>query len=135
VICSNCHRRKAAPYSVWCRKCCREYLKKWVRQNYGKHHKYQLKHKFGLAYGGYEALLVAQHGVCAICTRPERSKRFKHFAVDHDAETGQIRGLLCAACNQAIGLLSHDVNILRRASSYLQKFNRNKTKTQPTKPN
>jgi len=66
-----------------------------------------LKTTFGLTEEAYEALLRGQGGVCAICKLPERShSRFGkvlRMAVDHDHETGAVRGLLCFRCNTALG--------------------------------
>jgi hypothetical protein len=39
--------------------------------------------------------------------------------VDHDHTTGQIRGLLCADCNMAIGILRDSVKTLRNLIAYL----------------
>ena len=45
-------------------------------------------------------MLAAQGGGCAIC-EPRPEERTLH--VDHDHETGAIRGLLCFRCNNALG--------------------------------
>lgn len=71
----------------------------------------------------YERLFAEQSGRCAICLLPETGRdpsgRTKRLAIDHDAETGRIRGLLCSRCNPAIGLLRHDPERLQRAIDYL----------------
>lgn len=41
--------------------------------------------------------------------------------VDHDAETGKVRGMLCTNCNRGIGFLKHDTEILARAIKYLDR--------------
>jgi hypothetical protein len=41
------------------------------------------------------------------------------FHIDHDHDTGKVRGLLCNRCNQGIGLLRDDPNLLIRAAEYL----------------
>jgi hypothetical protein len=64
----------------------------------------------------YEALLDVQRGVCALCMRPPVKNR---LAVDHDHETGRIRGLLCAPCNKALGILGDSTAALLRAVEYL----------------
>jgi hypothetical protein len=79
---------------------------------------------YGLSTDGYAELLVAQGGVCAICHQPEtkvnRVTGYQHaLSVDHDHSTGLVRGLLCSACNRAIGLLSESPDRLRSAAEYL----------------
>lgn len=71
----------------------------------------------------YDALLVAQRGCCAVCGSPgiaPRGKRAK-LNVDHDHSTGAIRGLLCHACNAALGRVDDDTNILQLMIDYLAK--------------
>ena len=78
---------------------------------------------FGITLAHYESLLKKQRGRCAIClsTRPTRhSTRFQNFSVDHDHNTGKIRGLLCNQCNRALGLFGDDAERLARALIYLQ---------------
>lgn len=71
----------------------------------------------------YDRLLALQGGRCAICGCTPRTRR---LAVDHDHETGVVRGLLCSAsegasCNKGLlGSAHDDVRILRRAVAYLE---------------
>jgi hypothetical protein len=51
---------------------------------------------YGLTSADYDTLLEAQGGKCAICRGRPQSKR---LAVDHDHNTGAVRGLLCSRCN------------------------------------
>lgn len=48
----------------------------------------------------YEQMLTDQGGVCKICKRPPLNRQ---LAVDHDHDTGAVRGLLCTRCNTALG--------------------------------
>ena len=82
----------------------------------------------GLTQTQYDAMLAAQGGACAICRKPETEvggKRgcvtVKRLAVDHDHETGHIRGLLCRRCNTALGFFGDDVAGLWAAVDYLTK--------------
>ena len=91
----------------------------WVGSN--------LKRYFGLTRDGYDAILAAQGGVCAICKGKETSRRkdgsFQLFAVDHDHETGEIRGLLCVNCNQMLGQARDRPEILLAGACYLEQKN------------
>jgi Recombination endonuclease VII len=75
-----------------------------------------LKRKFGLTQADYEDLLARQGGGCRICgKRPGKIS----LHVDHDHETGKVRGLLCVGCNNALGQFHDDAALLHRAIRYL----------------
>jgi Autographiviridae endonuclease VII len=78
-----------------------------------------LKRKFGITLADYDRLLDEQGGVCAICGEARPEERTLH--VDHDHETGVIRGLLCFRCNNSLGDLREDVELFRRATDYLDR--------------
>ncbi|TMG36319.1 MAG: hypothetical protein E6H92_10035 [Chloroflexi bacterium] len=70
----------------------------------------------------FDAMLAAQGGLCAICRGPQTVRwrsRLKQLAVDHDHQTGHIRGLLCDACNHGLGSFRNDTSLLRSAIDYL----------------
>ena len=82
----------------------------------------KLQYRYGITKQDYERLLIAQKKCCAICGTTEPSskiKKHKYFSVDHCHKTGHVRGLLCAACNSAIGLLGDCPIIVSKASAYL----------------
>jgi hypothetical protein len=76
-----------------------------------------LRWKFDITPEDYERMLAAQGGVCAICEQP--SPRRVRLDIDHDHETGEIRGLLCTWCNRAIGMLRDRPIIAAKAARYL----------------
>lgn len=76
--------------------------------------------KYGLAVADYNAMLERQDGRCAICGRTENGKRH-NFDVDHDHETGEVRGLLCNRCNRLLSNARDDLRILERAAGYLSR--------------
>lgn len=45
--------------------------------------------------------------------------------VDHNHMTGQIRGLLCYNCNNGIGRLKEDIEVLEKAIEYLKYYSQN----------
>lgn len=62
--------------------------------------------KYGLTVEDFGKLLASQGGVCAICAGTDEQRR---LSVDHDHETGEVRGLLCSGCNGAkLGRLGDD---------------------------
>lgn len=82
--------------------------------------------QYGIGIADYDAMLADQGGVCAICRRAETSivrrgvnEDTRRLAVDHDHTTGEVRGLLCADCNRAIGLFCDDAATAFRAGAYL----------------
>ena len=106
-----------------CRECHRARGRAWKTANKEKHRVSQraseLKHKYNMTLEDYDLMSADQNHVCAICYKPDPAGR--RLAVDHNHETGKIRGLLCHTCNRAIGLLRDDRTLLSRASEYLGK--------------
>ena len=76
-----------------------------------------LKRTFDITVDDYNAMLAVQDGGCAICGRRPTEKRALH--VDHDHETGAVRGLLCFRCNGGMGQFAEDPERLARAIDYL----------------
>jgi hypothetical protein len=62
--------------------------------------------------------LATQNGGCAVCKTQTPMGR-GGFHVDHNHETGEVRGLLCHKCNMALGLFKDRAEILLKAISFL----------------
>ena len=62
------------------------------------------------------AMIEAQGGLCAVC----RVKPAEH--VDHDHETGAVRGILCFTCNCGLGNFNDDTERLDLARRYLARL-------------
>jgi len=61
----------------------------------------KLIQRFGITLDDYNQMHDAQGGLCKICANPEELDR--RLAVDHNHETGAVRGLLCFKCNVILG--------------------------------
>ena len=100
----------------------RNYSKKLRETNPSYFKEKHLKKHYGITLEWYNEQHEKQNGLCAICGKPEtavvRGNRIS-LAVDHCHETGKVRGLLCRACNNAIGAFNHDINVLNKAIAYL----------------
>ena len=116
--CKNCKKEKAYElfykhlaskdgYRNICIECSIEY-----RNTIGRNR--QLKRKYGIGVEEYNRLLLAQNNQCAICLTKSGT-----LHVDHDHETGQVRGLLCYNCNMGLGRFKDSSKFLNAAVSYL----------------
>lgn len=73
---------------------------------------------YGISADEFDDLLSRQGGHCGICGRTPEREASMH--VDHDHESGAIRGLLCITCNQGLGLFSESPERMLRAVVYLR---------------
>jgi len=73
------------------------------------------KRTYGITLGNYNALFKKQKGSCKICN----SKTEGNLYVDHNHNTGVIRGLLCHKCNVGLGLFNDDTDVMLKAIAYL----------------
>jgi hypothetical protein len=73
--------------------------------------------KYNLTEEQWYALLDACHHHCPGCLKPFSSTRLP--CVDHDHEDGLVRGLLCTACNYAVGERHDNADWFGRIFDYL----------------
>jgi hypothetical protein len=119
----NSHNRGGV--YAYCKACANKRVKR--RDNPVKRRAHKLIIRFNLSQEEYDAMFVAQGGVCAICKQPETrldntGKRIRALAVDHDHETGEVRGLLCGRCNYLLGYVRDDTELLQAAGEYLERY-------------
>ena len=76
----------------------------------------QLRRSYGITLVQYQEMVTQQDGVCAICQRPDK----RALSVDHCHKTGEVRGLLCGACNRALGMLEDKIESVDRLALYLK---------------
>lgn len=75
----------------------------------------RLKAHYNLDPADYQRMMEDQGGICAICKEPMTEPH-----VDHDHETGCIRGLLCSTCNVGLGSFKDNLDWLEEAAEYLK---------------
>jgi hypothetical protein len=98
------------------------YMREWHRRNPRRRKHYLIKGRYGLTIDDFEAIVEAQDGRCAVCLRvfdPDPQKR--DMQIDHNHETGVMRGVVCARCNAILGRVDRDVEVLKRAVAYLER--------------
>lgn len=87
---------------------------------------WQRKKKYGMDDNEFDSWWIVFKGKCGICQSDlkmpllQKGQPLDVVAIDHDHSTGQIRGLLCNACNKGLGLFHDSIDILESAKRYLQ---------------
>ena len=77
-----------------------------------------LLRKYGLSPDGYHKMFLDQGEVCAACGSAE--PRGGRWHIDHDHDTGNVRGILCLNCNVAIGMVGESIDTLLDIANYLK---------------
>ena len=81
--------------------------------------KLNLMRRYGLTIEEVDNLLLNQNNRCGCCHKEFDKKR--KFVVDHNHQTGKVRGLLCIKCNIAAGLLEDDVGTMLNLIDWIRK--------------
>ena len=112
----------------YCKECGRQTSATYRSKNVVKTRRYSLKGRLAKRYEmtteEYDRRLADQNHACAICQQPETTTHKgvpRLLAVDHDHQTGIIRGLLCNNCNRGLGLFGDKVSLLEHAIQYLSR--------------
>ena len=79
---------------------------------------WKLKRDFDMTQDDWNVRFEQQGRCCAICgcTTPRGGR----WAVDHDHLVNRVRAILCMLCNTAIGKMTEDPVLLRKAAQYLE---------------
>lgn len=88
----------------------------WWTNNKERAESARVQRVYGLAPEDFAGMVRAQEGRCAVCGEsPERS-----LHIDHDHDTGAVRGLLCNSCNLALGFLKDSPAVVERMLAYIR---------------
>ena len=82
-----------------------------------------LTRNYGITIDDYHELRIQQSSLCAICGQEGFVMKKEHklkLVVDHDHNTGKVRGLLCHNCNRGLGLFQDNTGFLSNAVKYLE---------------
>lgn len=75
--------------------------------------------KYGLTPEAFDAMVIAQQGLCPICGEVPQMTERGMWHVDHDHVTGKVRALLCGNCNRGLGSFKDNPAALQSAIYYL----------------
>lgn len=125
--CNVCGERKPLSEFYWndfykrheydCKECRSERSRKYYRENKDRVRRRDLYRRHGITHEEYVKMWEYQHGCCAICGVDFKEEK---SVIDHDHETGEVRGLLCNGCNRGIGFFMDNPQSLERAIEYLR---------------
>lgn len=100
----------------------RKLRKAWYDKNAKKIAISAIFANYGLTYNQYKMLLEQTGGKCPICQNNFTSKGKRKVVIDHCHKKNVFRGLICSACNIALGYFDDSLSTLRGAKIYLKKF-------------
>jgi hypothetical protein len=99
--------------ATYCKACHNARAREVRERLYGGGREYHLRRRYGIGQADVDRMLAEQGGVCACCDKPDPEH------VDHDHATGEVRGMLCFNCNQALGNVRDNMHTLGRLRDYL----------------
>lgn len=75
---------------------------------------YRVNKAFGITTEEYDFYFQEANKMCFACGST------KNLVLDHNHDTGEIRGVLCNPCNRALGYAKDNINILLKLVEYLK---------------
>lgn len=117
----------------WCKECNSNYIKanlkrimsnrklknrEDVHQNDRRYHWAKKGKKLGLKPGELYEKIKAHDKLCEVCG----IFMGESFCIDHDHSTGKFRGLICFSCNVSLGHFKDNIDTLKLAILYLERF-------------
>lgn len=85
---------------------------RWYETSREVRREYNASKKYGLTLAEYDEMVRQPCRLCGSTTK---------VVVDHDHETGKVRGPLCSHCNTGIGLLQDNPALMRKAAEYVER--------------
>jgi len=103
----------------------------WDKDNPGKkrlfNRKVHVKATYGLDWSDLVVMYNKAEGRCEVCgtfleLAPDKGERDLAACVDHDHQSGNVRGILCRSCNVALGHFKDSKERVYNAFKYLEKY-------------
>lgn len=97
---------------------CRTHWREELKRRNDRDFDQRLRRIYGITAETYWQIYGFQGGTCYICQYAKG--KTKRLFVDHDHQTGEVRGLLCNRCNRMLGFARDDPEYFFRAARYLE---------------
>ena len=82
-----------------------------------KNQEYRNKNFYGITEPEYQQLLADSNNICRLCGNSGS------LVVDHNHDTGKVRGMICRQCNSAIGMLHDSPVLISKVLQYMLENN------------
>jgi hypothetical protein len=102
----------------YCRPCWREWQSTYYRENKDRMRRQAIARTYGITLEELEELERRSGNRCMVCDATAEEDG-RNLCVDHDHDTGKVRGLLCHPCNSAAGLLGDNSKRVEALAAYL----------------
>jgi len=99
----------------------RQQIKAYNRANSERQKSLKLSKMYGITIDDYLRILAKQNGVCAVCGKTGGQKC---LSVDHNHNTGKVRGLLCQRCNLVLGRMEDNPALIVKLAKYVKVANK-----------
>lgn len=119
--------RKDGLYSM-CKACAslksQRIYKTYKNREDARAYDYRLKKHYGITTEQKKQMFEQQGHCCAICKSKSSGRLIKGkeavWNIDHDHETGKVRGILCIHCNTALGIAKESIERLYAMIDYIK---------------
>lgn len=116
-------------YCHTCKECDNTRRRDHYYDNWDQAHWRHIERLYGLTKIEWIEMFEAQGKRCACCPRLDPGWK-RGWLVDHDHQTGVIRGIVCMPCNRLLGAAADNVDTLSSAIDYL-KWDRSNARVVP----
>mgnify|MGYP003920597693 CR=1 FL=1 len=103
------------------REATRRYMAKQRRENPEAARRAKLRSTYKLTDEELDAVFERAKGACEACGILFGDDQATKPVIDHDHDTGVVRGVLCANCNSGIGMMGDDPERLRQAAAFIER--------------
>ena len=114
-------------FSGKCKNCSEKYRKIYYIQNKEKLKEtakwYMRQIRFNISKEDFNKKLNEQNFKCCICKENFNIKDPRSIHIDHNHNTGNLRGILCRFCNTGLGQFKDNIEYLNSAIEYLKTNN------------
>lgn len=113
--------RMKSGFANRCIVCSRKVNRLYYQKNREKQRERNINRLYGITTKEYDIMYNIQDGRCGICGI-HRDELKRPLDIDHDHETGEVRGLLCFKCNAILGMIEIYKKEPDKWNKYLEVF-------------